>query len=109
MKPLILLIAAAAALALAGCSSLRGPSADQLAAAQDAQCRSYGSTPGSAAYVNCRTQLAGQYAEAEQRRRIAIADGIAAHPVEFHPLPVKPTINCTTNTYGSQTVYTSCQ
>jgi hypothetical protein len=39
-------------MALAGCAS-----PGQIAASDDAQCRSYGAQPGSDAYVSCRTQL----------------------------------------------------
>jgi hypothetical protein len=39
---------------------------------EDAQCRSYGAEPGSAAYVNCRTQLSGQRAADESQRRAVV-------------------------------------
>lgn len=54
MKTAITLLAL---LGLAGCG-MSQRLAEQQAAKDDAQCRSYGAVPGEPAYVNCRAQVA---------------------------------------------------
>lgn len=97
---------------VAGCASLAGPTPEQIAAAQDAECRSYGAKPGTDAYVDCRMRLV----QMEQQRRTALATAIISRPrpepymvVVPTPAPITttPRINCTSRTIGS-TVYTDC-
>jgi hypothetical protein len=64
MKRAILL-----ALLVAGC----GASRQQLAADDDATCQSYGTQPGSQAYVQCRMQRDGIRQQGQESRRTAIA------------------------------------
>lgn len=50
MKPAIIIGILALAAALSGC-------AEQIAAADDEQCRGYGAQPGTTPYIQCRTEL----------------------------------------------------
>jgi hypothetical protein len=59
---------AAAALTLAGCQTIEERRA-QIASEDDAACRSYGARPGSAVYVQCRTDLRQMRATEEAARR----------------------------------------
>lgn len=56
-------------LALGGCL---GPSEAELAAADDAKCRSFGSAPGTDAYTNCRVALDTQRANGRALRRAVV-------------------------------------
>lgn len=56
-------------LALTGCAS-----SAQIAAMDDQKCRSYGSAPGSPAYVQCRTQLDTTRTTARTMRIIAASN-----------------------------------
>jgi hypothetical protein len=60
-----LLIAALLALPLAGCETMAtdGPHSPKVAAIDEAECKSYGAEPGSAAYIQCR-ELKSQTHEA---------------------------------------------
>lgn len=86
------------------------------AAKDDAQCQSYGATPGSDAYVNCRMQLekaaTDQLAQAERERRQRIVQMLNSQNQQYQqPLPQPYTVpkqtNCTSMAYG-QTVSTNC-
>lgn len=86
------------------------------AAKDDAQCRSYGATPGSDAYVNCRVQLeksaTEKLAQTENERRQRIAQMLNSQSQQYQqPAPqsyVMPKqTNCTSMAYG-QSVSTNC-
>jgi hypothetical protein len=64
---------AAAALALAGCQTIEERRA-QIASEDDAACRSYGARPGSATYVQCRTDLRRVRATEEAARRPVVVE-----------------------------------
>jgi hypothetical protein len=57
-------------LSLAGCFALASP--QDLAQQDDAVCRSYGATPGTDAYINCRMQRDNTRQQGESLRRAAI-------------------------------------
>jgi hypothetical protein len=86
------------------------------AAKDDAQCQSYGATPGSDAYVNCRVQLdkaaTDQLAQAENERRQRIVQMLNTQNQQYiQPVP-QPNVlpkqtNCTSMAYG-QTISTNC-
>lgn len=54
-------------LVLAGCASRQ-----EIAADDDATCRSYGAAPGSQAYIQCRMQRDGIRQQGAEARRAAI-------------------------------------
>ena len=62
---------------LSGCAEYYARQSQQYAAQaqaqDDAQCRSYGTAPGSPAYVQCRMNLDNQ--------RTALATALIAHPI----------------------------
>ena len=60
MKHLIALTAVV--ILIAGCASQEQKAAQQ-AAAEDAQCQSYGARPGTDAYIQCRLSLSQQHAQ----------------------------------------------
>jgi len=73
----IRIAAPAIALALAGCAA--GPTPKQIAAADDATCRSYGTTPGTDNYLACRMHLNQLHLTAdiaEAQRSQALANSI---------------------------------
>jgi hypothetical protein len=55
---------------LAGCQTM---SAEELAYADDQECQSYGTKPGTSAYVECRMALRDIHAGEEERRRRGMA------------------------------------
>lgn len=59
------------ALLLAGCQTT-----DERIATDDHQCRSYGVVPGSAAYVQCRTNLDSNRASVAASERFASGGGL---------------------------------
>lgn len=88
--------------------------AKQLQAAKDdAQCQSYGATPGSDAYVNCRVQLdktaTDLQAQAEKERRQNIVKMLNSQSQQPAPQPyvIPKQTHCTSTAYG-QTVSTNC-
>ena len=99
-------------LALSACSTLSGPSAEQLAASDDSQCVSYGFKPGTDAYGNCRLQLD----QGRQERRTAVAAAILSHPyvpppvyqvpMPVHTAPPRP-VTCNSTGFGNM-VTTNC-
>ncbi len=97
------------AVALTGCLSFpKPPSAQELAARDDATCQSYGAQPGTDIYIKCRMQIAQE----RQRQRAAIIGAMMQHPL-IQPIPApapitpKPQTNCTTTYVGGQ-AYTHC-
>jgi len=87
----------------------------QQAAKDDAQCQSYGATPGSDAYVNCRVQLdktaTDQLAQSEKEQRQRVMQMLNSQSQQYQRVPqpyVMPKqTNCTSMAYG-QTVSTNC-
>jgi hypothetical protein len=77
--PIRIALIAAAALALAGCQTIE-ERRTQIASEDDAACRSYGARPGSAVYVQCRTNLSQVRATEEAARRPVIVQRLG---VEF--------------------------
>ncbi|WP_225607280.1 hypothetical protein [Pseudomonas sp. PDM10] len=86
------------------------------AAKDDAQCQSYGATPGSDAYVNCRVQLdktaTDQLAQAEKERRQRVVQMLKTQSQQYQqpapqPYVVPKQTHCTSMAYG-QTVSTDC-
>ncbi|MNC35336.1 hypothetical protein D3C75_838180 [compost metagenome] len=83
------------------------------AAKDDAQCQSYGATPGSDAYVNCRVQLdrtaTDLQAQAEKERRQNIVKILNSQNQQPAPQPyvIPKQTHCTSTAYG-QTVSTNC-
>lgn len=89
---------------------------EQQAAKDDAQCQSYGATPGSDAYVNCRVQLdkaaTDQLAQVEKERRQRIGQMLKSQSQQYQQPAPQPYVlpkqtNCTSMAYG-QTVTTNC-
>lgn len=89
---------------------------EQQAAKDDAQCQSYGATPGSDTYVNCRVQLdksaTDQLAQAEKERRQRIGQMLKSQDQQYQQPAPQPYVlpkqtNCTSMAYG-QTVSTNC-
>jgi hypothetical protein len=54
------------ALLLAGCQTTE----ERIAADDDTQCRSYGTKPGDAAYIQCRTNLDNYHAKIKASERL---------------------------------------
>lgn len=86
------------------------------AAKDDAQCRSYGATPGSDAYVNCRVQLdktaTDQLTHIENERRQRIVQMLNSQDQQYQqpapqPYAMPKQTNCTSMVYG-QSVSTNC-
>jgi hypothetical protein len=82
----------------------------------DAQCQSYGATPGSDAYVNCRVQLdktaTDLQAQAEKERRQNIVKMLNSQSQQYQQQAPQPYVmpkqtHCTSTAYG-QTVSTNC-
>lgn len=79
----------------------------------DAQCQSYGATPDSDAYVNCRVQLdktaTDLQAQAEKERRQNIVKMLNSQSQQPAPQPyvIPKQTHCTSTAYG-QTVSTDC-
>ena len=96
-----------AAVTLAGCAM--GPTPQQVAAGDDAECRSYGAAPGTDAYFNCRMAKDRQ----RQQNRAALAAALISspppQPVYVSPQVVAPppSVNCTSSRIGNQ-VHTNC-
>ncbi|MGF6287020.1 hypothetical protein [Pseudomonas silensiensis] len=89
---------------------------EQQAAKDDAQCQSYGATPGSDAYVNCRVQLdktaTDQLAQAEKERRQRVVRMLNSQSQQYQqpapqPYVIPKQTHCTSTAY-SQTVDTNC-
>lgn len=86
---------------------------DLQAAKDDAQCQSYGATPGSDAYVNCRVQLdktaTDLQAQSEKERRQNIVKMLNPQSQQPAPQPyvIPKQTHCTSTAYG-QTVSTNC-
>lgn len=59
------------ALLLAGCQTT-----EERLAADDAQCRSYGSKPGESAYMQCRMNLDTNYANVKASERFGNSGGL---------------------------------
>lgn len=85
-------------------------------AKDDAQCQSYGATPGSDAYVNCRVQLdktaTDQLAQAEKEKRQRLVKMLNSQSQQYQqptpqPYVVPKQTHCTSMAYG-QTVSTDC-
>jgi outer membrane lipoprotein SlyB len=64
MFRIVLVLAAAATLVLAGCAS-SDPEKQELFRADDAKCKSYDAKPGTDAYVQCRLAIDIQRANTE--------------------------------------------
>lgn len=92
---------------LAGCEgsiasdAMKGPQV--LAQQDDGQCRSYGASPGSDAYTQCRMMIAQQRETRHESRR----RGMLAAAIAMQPPPSRP-VNCTSTGYGN-VVNTSCR
>lgn len=89
---------------------------EQQAAKDDAQCQSYGATPGSDAYVNCRVQLdktvTDLQAQAEKERRQSIVKMLNSQSQQYQqpapqPYVIPKQTHCTSTAFG-QTVNTNC-
>lgn len=116
MKTWMIGAAIAALVVLLGCTSDQEKLANaqaakaQQAAADDAQCQSYGVRPGSDAYVSCRMQLDNRQAQADELRRqralqMLMNNQNQQQAVQPYQLPKQ--VNCTSSTYG-QTTNTNC-
>ena len=91
--------------------------AKELQAAKDnAQCQSYGATPGSDAYVNCRVQLdktaTDLQAKAEKEKRQRLVQMLNTQRQQYQQPAPQPYVlpkqtHCTSMAYG-QTVSTNC-
>jgi hypothetical protein len=113
-----ILVALTVAAMLCGCAN----SPEQIAAAQDEKCRSFGAQPGTQPYLNCRLQLEQQ---AHERRALAArmiagaADGFNFTPAPNLPAPpMAPmptwnnpsnTIHCNSRNTGWGSSETNCQ
>ncbi len=105
------------AVALVSCGPPR-PTVEQLAASDDAQCRSYGAQPGTDTYVQCRMSINQQRQQA-RTAMAAILSRPAPAPVPAPqpymlpaPAPMTintppPPVNCTSTAMGN-TVNTHC-
>lgn len=101
------------AIMLASCLSAcaTGPTPAQIAAADDASCQSYGASPGSDAYYQCRMAKDQQ----RQQARAALAAAILSRPAPqpYYLPPPAPVVaaprplNCTSMPVGSM-VSTQC-
>jgi hypothetical protein len=110
-----------ACLLLAGCSNSPGRgelfmSADEVSAKDDAVCRSYGVTPGSDAYVNCRMQNAQLRDHAAERRSRAVGQALhdfnetQRQQMQAYQRPVfTQPVTCTSRPTGFGTTTTQCQ
>jgi outer membrane biogenesis lipoprotein LolB len=83
MRPAGWLILAVAAIGLTGCAEMQArqqaeanANAQAQMANDDGQCRSYGTQPGTPAYVQCRMNLDNQHANMEMQRRAILGDYI---------------------------------
>lgn len=89
--------------ALAGCQSL--------AQQHDYTCKSYGTEPGSAAYVNCRMGLDAQFANNMNQALLATAQALqppaTVNVYSSPPSPLGRQVNCT-STRSGVTVSTTC-
>lgn len=106
------MIAAAACLGLASCAG--GPTPEQIAASDDAQCQSYGYAPGEYGYGQCRMQID----QGRQQRRAAIAAAyLGAGGGQMHPyvlpmpqaLPPSEETNCNISVTSSTTAAANCR
>ena len=87
------------------------PENELIAMIEDKKCRSFGATPNTDAYINCRVSLAQMRAEAgqnEQLRRQNAAQYLLMLQAIQEPVNVKHTANCTATTIGNTTSY-SCR
>lgn len=88
-----ILTAAAATLTLAACTKADWgipPSAEQLAAADQAKCASYGYPVGNPEHAACRMMLARQRAEAAIAMRTGVMANPGAGPADAAPLGAPP-------------------
>lgn len=96
------------ATALLGCQTA-GPTAEQVAAAQDAQCASFGHRKGSPEFANCRQMLFMQ----EERRReqtFAYVERLQANrpaPMQIDQSPPRSSMQCST-TMSPGSAQTNC-
>jgi hypothetical protein len=74
-----LVFGAALALGLAGCAP-PAPTPAQIAASDDATCRSYGLEYGTDQYATCRENIGQQRAQASAQQRAMIANYLLSHP-----------------------------
>lgn len=109
-----LLVATVLIAALAGCADHQSDPA-QAAVSDDAKCQSYGATPGSDAYVQCRVSLANQQNRANEARRQRALQILMnqqgqkpQQPYMLQPVPSRQQTNCISNSIGPS-VYTNCQ
>lgn len=102
-----LLLAAGAAILLAGCQGTPIGDAmigdEKLAAMDDEYCQSIGAKPGSDAYVQCRMFKTGERQEGHRQAYRRAAGGLAATGASMQRRPV----NCTSAPIGSS-VSTTC-
>lgn len=87
---------------LAGCLA----SLEEVTAAHDQQCRSYGAQPGSDAYIQCRMMLSNQIAQANAQRRAALVGMGTA--MMATPAPASPVV-CQTTPTGFGSSQTTCR
>lgn len=98
------------AASLAACGLDPEYRARQAAAAQsrdDQACRSFGASPGTEPYVNCRLRLVEGRGARAVASGAAILTGLALIEAS-RPRPVSAAINCTTTPLGSGMTSTRC-
>ncbi len=103
------------AVCLAGCASEQ-ERAQNIAASDDWECKSYGASPGTPAYMQCRMAKDQQR---QQNQAALTAAYLGSRPQPYvlpqpqpyymppNPAPYRGPTNCITNRSG-QTLYTNC-
>lgn len=79
------------AAALSGCASMSGPTAEEIAAADDYKCQDYGYKRGTDGYAQCRMQMDQQRAQARAAMAAAyLGSGggrVRVTPIQAYQLP----------------------
>lgn len=96
---------------MAGCSTMgTGPTMEQVAASDDAQCLSYGFKPATDSYANCRMQLQQTRAQNARAAYAAWQNSQQRYQPQsafVMQAPPKTSINCNSMAMGNM-VNTSC-
>jgi hypothetical protein len=105
-------IVAALAVFVAGCTHIGRPTAEQIDAAHDQRCQSWGAKRGSSEYIQCRQTLI-QVHQQERSRRAAIAMRLMENdytppPAATYQAPIPRAVNCTTIPLGGGMSTTRC-